>query len=168
MIYNRSCMKTKAGSSQPDGTPTRTFWIIRFLCFTIRDGIFLQYLDILVCTKMSDQVTRVPNTSAVATSSVNELHRDQDVAVLQALASETRYTILQIITHAEQEICVCDIEAALNVSQGAVSQALSALTNAGLVSRRKDGRWRYYRPTKKAHEILTVLADTRGAMNDGE
>ena len=117
---------------------------------------------------MSDQATQAPDISAVATTPVNELHRDQDVAVIQALASETRYTILQIITHADQEICVCDIEAALDVSQGAVSQALSALTNAGLVSRRKDGRWRYYRPTEKARAILTVLADTRGAMNDGE
>ncbi len=130
---------------------------------------FIQYWVILVITKMADQVTRPTrksNTQFPPNDPILENQREQDMAVLRALASETRYTTLRIISEADAEICVCDIEAALDVSQGAVSQALSALTNAGLVTRRKDGRWRYYRATEKAQVILTVLADTRGETND--
>jgi ArsR family transcriptional regulator len=52
------------------------------------------------------------------------------------------------------------------VSQGAVSQALSRLFSAGLVERRKDGRWRYYTATTRAERLLDVLDETRTAEND--
>jgi len=47
------------------------------------------------------------------------------------------------------------------VSQGAVSQALSRLFSAGLVERRKEGRWRYYGATARAERLLGVLDETR-------
>lgn len=118
---------------------------------------------------MTEQVTHNPTNEPPYPGlhhSTNEQQLEQDVAVLRALSSETRYSALRAITLADEEICVCDIEAALDVSQGAVSQALSTLTDAGLVSRRKDGRWRYYQATEKAQAILTVLDETRGDTND--
>lgn len=63
-----------------------------------------------------------------------------DVERLAALANPTRYEALRLIAEADDALCVCEIEPALEVSQGAVSQALARLDSAGLVERRKQGR----------------------------
>jgi ArsR family transcriptional regulator len=89
-----------------------------------------------------------------------------DVEVLAALGNDTRYEALRVIADTPEDVCVCEIEPALGVSQGAVSQALSRLFSAGLVDRRKDGRWRYYNTTDRARRILDVLDDTREATDD--
>lgn len=86
----------------------------------------------------------------------------EDVQTLDALGNDTRYEALRMIADADGDgICGCDIEPALGVSQGAVSQALSKLFAAGLVDRRKDGRWRYYTATERAQRLLDVLDETR-------
>lgn len=86
-----------------------------------------------------------------------------DVRTLAAAGNDTRYEVLRLIAAAETEICVCELESALAVSQGAVSQALSRLYAAGLVTRRKEGRWRYYSTTPAADHLLRVLDEIRGA-----
>jgi ArsR family transcriptional regulator len=58
------------------------------------------------------------------------------------------------------------LEPSLGVSQGAVSQALSRLFSAGLVERRKEGRWRYYTATRRANAFLSTLDETRGPQDD--
>lgn len=84
-----------------------------------------------------------------------------DVETLATLGNDTRYEALRLIADADTAVCVCELEPALGVSQGAVSQALSRLFSAGLVNRRKDGRWRYYTATPRAHRLLDVLDETR-------
>ena len=88
-----------------------------------------------------------------------------DVQTLAAAGSETRYEALRLIAGAESGVCVCELEPALGVSQGAVSQALSRLYAAGLVRRRKEGRWRYYTVTPRAERLLAVMDETR-ALDD--
>ncbi|MFT4947249.1 MAG: ArsR family transcriptional regulator [Natronomonas sp.] len=84
-----------------------------------------------------------------------------DIETLAALGNDTRYETLRLIAEAEGDRCVCELEPSLGVSQGAVSQALSRLFSAGLVSRRKEGRWRYYSVTPRAQRLLDVLDETR-------
>lgn len=84
-----------------------------------------------------------------------------DVETLATLGNDTRYEALRLIAGSDDDVCVCELEPALGVSQGAVSQALSRLFSAGLVERRKDGRWRYYSATPRAERLLRVLDDTR-------
>ena len=84
-----------------------------------------------------------------------------DVATLSALGNDTRYEALRHIAASENGVCVCELEPALGVSQSAVSQALSRLYTAGLVTRRKEGRWRYYAATPRAERLLGVLDETR-------
>jgi ArsR family transcriptional regulator len=91
---------------------------------------------------------------------------EADLDVLAAVSNETRYEALRLIATAENGRCVCEIEPALPVSQGAVSQALSGLLAAGLVTRRKDGRWRYYEATPRARRLLAVLDETRGDTDE--
>jgi ArsR family transcriptional regulator len=85
-----------------------------------------------------------------------------DLQVLSAMANDTRYELLRRIANADDGVCVCDLEAAVGVSQSAVSQALSRLYSADLVTRRKEGSWRYYEPTESADVLLGTLDDLRG------
>jgi Predicted transcriptional regulators len=89
-----------------------------------------------------------------------------DVQLLSALGNDTRYELLRRIGAAENDVCVCDLESALGVSQSAISHALSRLYAAGLVSRRKDGRWRYYAVTPRARAILNTLDETRDTPDE--
>lgn len=91
-----------------------------------------------------------------------------DVQTLATLGNDTRYEALRLIAEADGGICVCELEPSLGVSQGAVSQALSRLFSAGLVERRKEGRWRYYSTTPRANQLLDVLDETRASTHPEE
>ena len=67
-----------------------------------------------------------------------------DPALLSAIASPRRREILRLLWH--EELTAGTINAAFpDVTFGAVSLQLRALTKAGLVSVRPQGRHRYYR-----------------------
>ena len=87
---------------------------------------------------------------------------DVDLTALKTLGNDTRYNIVRLLTAADRKLCVCEINPILNVSDSAVSHALSDLYDAGLVTRRKDGTWRYYETTDRAEALLTALDETRG------
>jgi ArsR family transcriptional regulator len=79
----------------------------------------------------------------------------EEVEVLSALANATRYGAVRLLAAADGEVCACDLAPPLDVSQSAVSHALTRLYKAGLVERRKQGRWRYYRTTPLAESLLS-------------
>ena len=62
---------------------------------------------------------------------------------LRALAEPRRRAILRLVTH--DELAAGEIAQAFEVTRTAVSQHLTVLRNAGLVSERRDGTRRYYR-----------------------
>jgi len=64
-------------------------------------------------------------------------------AVLKAAADPNRARILKMLEGGE--LCVCQIVAALHLSQSTVSKHLSLLRTAGLVEERKVGRWVHFR-----------------------
>jgi ArsR family transcriptional regulator len=85
-----------------------------------------------------------------------------DVQLLSAMGNDTRYELLRRIEGADDDVCVCELERGVGVSQSAVSQALSRLYTAGLVTRRKESNWRYYGLTEDARTLLAALEDIRG------
>ena len=113
-----------------------------------------------------DAQTRQSTCCDPVERSLTEQALAADVETLAALSNDTRYEALRLITEADDAVCVCEIEPQLGVSQGAVSQALSRLFSAGLVERRKEGRWRYYTATPRANRLLDVLDETRDQTND--
>ncbi|KWT88549.1 ArsR/SmtB family transcription factor [Candidatus Magnetominusculus xianensis] len=64
------------------------------------------------------------------------------VKLFGALSDDTRLRIIKLLDIGE--LCVCDITAALELSQPKVSFHLSILKEAGLIVDRKDGKWVYY------------------------
>jgi DNA-binding transcriptional ArsR family regulator len=87
---------------------------------------------------------------------------DADLTALKTLGNDTRYNITRLLKAADRELCVCEINPVVDVSDSGISHALSDLYDAGLVRRRKDGKWRYYETTDRAEGILTALDNTRG------
>ena len=84
-----------------------------------------------------------------------------DLAALSTLSDETRHAIVRYLAAADGALCVCELSPLLDVSDSAVSHALSDLHDAGLVTRRKEGTWRYYDTTGRAARLLTALDETR-------
>jgi DNA-binding transcriptional ArsR family regulator len=64
--------------------------------------------------------------------------------VMRALADPTRRSVFERIVRSE-EITVADLTRGSGVTQGAISQHLKALKQAGLVAERPDGRKVHYR-----------------------
>ena len=71
---------------------------------------------------------------------------DQYVALFKALSDPTRLRIMVLL--AEKELCVCQLEDALHLSQVKVSRHLNILRHARLVNSRRDGLWVYYSQAK--------------------
>ncbi len=65
-------------------------------------------------------------------------------SMLKALGDETRLRIMGLLV-LHGELCVCDFEGLLDISQSKSSRHLRYLYNAGLVENRREGKWMYYR-----------------------
>ncbi|MDR6633220.1 DNA-binding transcriptional ArsR family regulator [Phyllobacterium sp. 1468] len=76
-------------------------------------------------------------------------------AVLRTLADPTRRAIFERVVNAD-EITVVELTRGSGVTQGAISQHLKSLKQAGLVAERPEGRNVYYRAQP---EGLVPLAD---------
>jgi DNA-binding transcriptional ArsR family regulator len=87
---------------------------------------------------------------------------DADRTTLETLGDETRYNITRLLAVTDRALCVCEITPVATVSESAVSHALSDLHDAGLVTRHKEGKWRYYEATERARTLLEALDRTRG------
>ena len=99
------------------------------------------------------------NTEACCTTvpEISAKSIEDEVAILSALANTTRFGAVRLLAAADGEVCACDLAPPLDVSQSAISHALSRLHTVGLVERRKQGRWRYYRTTSLAEDVLDVF-----------
>jgi len=90
-----------------------------------------------------------------------------DTAALATLGDETRYRIARVLAAADGALCVCEFGPLVDVSDSAVSHALSDLREAGLVTRHKEGSWRYYNATERTGRLLEALDGTRDGSADG-
>ena len=68
------------------------------------------------------------------------------VKIFKALADLNRLRILNIL--ARRELCVCEIEVILNLSQTNVSRHLAKLREAELIEAYKDAQWVHYKPSR--------------------
>jgi DNA-binding transcriptional ArsR family regulator len=66
----------------------------------------------------------------------------QLASVFQALQSDTRLKILFLLK--QKEMCVCELEQALDVTQSAISHSLRTLRQLDLVRVRREGKFTVY------------------------
>ncbi|NMH59185.1 metalloregulator ArsR/SmtB family transcription factor [Alteromonas ponticola] len=62
----------------------------------------------------------------------------------KCLADDTRLKILLLIS-SHNELCVCDFQSALKLSQPKISRHLAELRRCELVQDERRGKWVYYR-----------------------
>src|SRR5206468_6376990 len=92
---------------------------------------------------------------ATAPLAVHE--RDQLASQFKALADPTRIAIVNQLSAAD-EVCVCNLTAAFDLSQPTISHHLRIVRDAGLVESTRRGTWAYYRLVPEAVDAL------RGAL----
>lgn len=89
------------------------------------------------------------------------------INIFKALADETRLRILSIIFNGE--MCVCEIEKSLGLTQSNASRHLTALKDAKILSSIKHAQWTYYKLDeefiKNNHELFNYLKTNFKAMN---
>ena len=63
--------------------------------------------------------------------------------IFAALGDATRLKMLKII--ADEELCSCEVMAALELTQPTTSHHLGILERAGVLSSRRSGKWMFYK-----------------------
>ncbi len=82
----------------------------------------------------------------------------QVAPLLKALADPVRLRLLSLVaSHEGGEACICDLNAAFDLSQPTISHHMKVLHEAGLVDRDKRGVWVYYRARPQALASLGAL-----------
>src|SRR5512135_917538 len=89
---------------------------------------------------------------------------EEVAAYFKALSDETRLRILKLLE--EGELCVCDLTAALEMTQPNISFHLGILKEAGLVKDRRDGRWMHYDLDLSDMTNRVVLPTALGRISD--
>lgn len=65
------------------------------------------------------------------------------VDIFKSLSEESRLRILSLLV--QDEMCVCEIEECLNMTQSNVSRHLTALKQSGILDSYKKAQWAYYK-----------------------
>lgn len=77
------------------------------------------------------------------------------VEIFKALGDETRLRIINLLL--QRELCVCDIEGILEISQSNASRHLLKLKSCGIITQEKKAQWVFHRideKFKKEHQNL--------------
>jgi ArsR family transcriptional regulator len=69
------------------------------------------------------------------------------VDIFRALAEESRLRILALLI--QDELCVCEIEECLNMTQSNVSRHLTVLRKCGILESYKKAQWAYFKVSDK-------------------
>ena len=101
-------------------------------------------------------------------TSLFELAADDDqidarLRVFKALANEHRVRILDALR--DGEMCACELQVVLDAPQSTVASHLRELRDAGVIKKRRQGKWTYYRIGDTAVLQLLDIADALGETN---
>jgi DNA-binding transcriptional ArsR family regulator len=78
--------------------------------------------------------------------------------LLAAVAEPTRRKLVQLLARGERS--VNELAAHFDVTRSAISQHLAILADAGLVTRRRDGRFQYYSVASNGLAALRAELDS--------
>jgi len=88
------------------------------------------------------------------------------VQVMKALSDPNRVRIIKLLEH--RTMCVCELQALLEVAQPTVSKHLKILETAGLVKSFKDGLWVNYQLANGSNSpyAASLLGNLRHWLTD--
>ncbi len=85
--------------------------------------------------------------------------------LFKILANDTRLRLLHTLACVE-EMCVCDLAAAVSMTPQAISNQLQRLANRGIVATRRSGNMIYYRVIDQC--IIGLLEKAMCLLDDSE
>jgi len=90
------------------------------------------------------------------------------IKVMKALSDPNRVKIVKMLQH--KQMCVCELQAALQISQPAVSKHLKLLEEAAVVRSRKDGQWVNYHLSdgESSPYVASLLGNLRHWLEEDE
>ena len=97
----------------------------------------------------------------LASSSLSE-EAAATAELFKALGDPTRVRILNLIAQSGGEVCACDLNDPVGLSQPTVSHHLKKLVDAGLLEREQRGKWAFFSLKRDAVEKLAAVADLKG------
>lgn len=94
---------------------------------------------------------------------------------LKVINDNTRLTILQLLSK-NGSMCACKILEELNITQGTLSHHMKVLTESGIVTFIKEGKWCHYTLVNESicevsdflRNICTKENNKRSSCKDGE
>ncbi len=107
----------------------------------------------MVITEIEPQVAHASSDADLLDTDKLRTAAQKAVRALRMMANEDRLLLLCQLS--QGELCVQDLEEALDIRQPTLSQQLGVLRNEGVVSTRRDGRRIYYSVSDP--ELLQVL-----------
>lgn len=78
-------------------------------------------------------------------------------SILKALGEPTRLRIVRLL--AERELCVCELEEIMDMSQPRISQHLKVLKQAGLIKERREAQRRMCRLNREVYNNFLKQLD---------
>ena len=86
--------------------------------------------------------------------------------VFKALSDDTRLRIIRLFVLSQEELCLCELTDALEVSQYNVSRHLKVLVSVGLLVRQKEGRWVYFQLNPQLDHVFQPLLTMIAGLSD--
>lgn len=77
--------------------------------------------------------------------------------IFKTLGDDYRLRIIGLLL--QRELCVCDIESVLDLSQANASRHLSKMKSSGILSSRKTAQWVYYNIDNRFSELHQEFID---------
>jgi ArsR family transcriptional regulator len=99
-------------------------------------------------------------------TAVSPTNTTRPAEIFHALSDPIRLDVIALLLDGER--CVCELMDELDLAQSRLSWHLKTLSDAGLISGRRDGRWNYYSLNADAvAEARDVLDGFLGASKSG-
>ena len=101
--------------------------------------------------------------SPLTASPLTSEQAERIAPLLKAIADPVRLRLLSLVAaHEGQEACVCDLQAAFELSQPTISHHLKVLHEAGLLERSKRATWVYYSVRQEAlADVAELIGGSR-------
>lgn len=104
--------------------------------------------------------TNVPCCQPLREGTISAEEAEAAAARLKAIADPVRLRLLAYMAQRGcEDVCICDMPAAVGVSQPTVSHHMKKLLEAGLVSREQRGKWAFFSILPDAFQELRGIID---------
>ena len=110
---------------------------------------------------MTVELSPISCCGPLAAPTLSADEAESTAALFKALGDPARVRIVNLLASRGGEVCACEFEPALGLSQPTVSHHLKKLTDAGLLEREQRGKWAYFSINPEAVATLSGLVDLK-------